>query len=202
MAIDFYPYPQIDVCFDFTQTFPVRDHVFDIVLLSNVLEHVYNPRFLLSHIHRILRPDGLLIAMVPFWAGIHQAPYDYLRYTEFELKRLLCEHSFSMENFQPWGSPLYQAHGYLHAAQVSYRKHWAYGFRVLHRLNLFMIVIMKRSVDFLERWYPTQHGHWTQKQGVHGQRPHGLHVYSEKAGLPLRTNCLFSGALNEFPSIF
>ena len=45
------------------------DSVFDTILLINVLEHVENPILLLSHIHRTLRPDGIVIINVPTWFG-------------------------------------------------------------------------------------------------------------------------------------
>lgn len=40
---------------------------FNLIMLSDVLEHTYNPRQTLRAVARILRPDGYLIVSVPNW---------------------------------------------------------------------------------------------------------------------------------------
>lgn len=46
----------------------IEDASFDVVICSHVLEHV-NDRLALANIHRVLRPGGSLIAMVPIVDG-------------------------------------------------------------------------------------------------------------------------------------
>ncbi len=47
---------------------PFADHCFDVVICSEVLEHVVAYRDVLAEIRRVLRPGGALIASVPrFW---------------------------------------------------------------------------------------------------------------------------------------
>jgi SAM-dependent methyltransferase len=46
----------------------VPDASFDVVVCSHVLEHV-DDRLALAHLHRVLRPGGILIAMVPIVEG-------------------------------------------------------------------------------------------------------------------------------------
>jgi len=55
---------------------------FDAVVCTEVLEHVPEPRRVLSEAHRILRPGGRLLLTVPFLYPIHAYPYDYGRYTD------------------------------------------------------------------------------------------------------------------------
>jgi 2-polyprenyl-3-methyl-5-hydroxy-6-metoxy-1,4-benzoquinol methylase len=45
--------------------FPIRDESFDLVVLTEVIEHVIFPQILVSEIARILRPNGLLIISTP-----------------------------------------------------------------------------------------------------------------------------------------
>jgi len=42
-----------------------RENLFDVVTMWHVLEHVDDPQKYLSEIHRILKPDGLLVLAVP-----------------------------------------------------------------------------------------------------------------------------------------
>jgi len=51
------------------------------VIAMNTFEHV--PRFWrgFDEIHRVLRPDGVLLVSVPFYFYIHNYPSDYWRFT-------------------------------------------------------------------------------------------------------------------------
>jgi len=77
----------IDMELDLTDILPFHDNEFDTIIVSDVLEHVSNPDLLFKEIARILTKNGVLIANVPFFYWLHEAPYDYYRYTEFALKR-------------------------------------------------------------------------------------------------------------------
>jgi SAM-dependent methyltransferase len=46
------------------------DKFFDVIRLSNVLEHLPNPRATFKEIHRILKPDGLVYVTVPNTDGL------------------------------------------------------------------------------------------------------------------------------------
>jgi len=52
------------------------DALFDIVLCSHVLEHVPDDRRAMRELHRILRPDGLAIVMVPLVHGVEETNED------------------------------------------------------------------------------------------------------------------------------
>lgn len=61
---------------------PFRENSFDVIVCSEVLEHVYDYRSLLEESLRVLKPQGLLLATVPFMYPQHPDPMDYFRYTE------------------------------------------------------------------------------------------------------------------------
>ena len=70
-------------------TFPLADHSYDVVVCSQVLEHSFNPKELLSEIYRVLRPGGQLFLTIPFFWPEHEQPYDSQRFTVFGLKTRL-----------------------------------------------------------------------------------------------------------------
>jgi SAM-dependent methyltransferase len=72
----------------------------DLVLCTEVLEHVPSPEKFLQQAYRSLRPGGCLVGTVPFAARWHFIPFDYWRFTPSGLKQLL--ESAGFENVQVW----------------------------------------------------------------------------------------------------
>ncbi len=60
---------------------PFRDATFDAVVVQAVLEHVLEPQGVVDEIHRVLRPDGVVYADTPFMQQVHEAAYDFTRFT-------------------------------------------------------------------------------------------------------------------------
>lgn len=73
---------------------PVEDGRFDLVLCTQVMEHVLEPLATLREFHRVLRPGGRLWVSCPLFYEEHDKPYDFFRYTSFGLTRLLEEAGF------------------------------------------------------------------------------------------------------------
>lgn len=82
---------------------PFKDAEFDIVLLTEVLEHIPYPANILAEIRRVLKPDGLLFVTVPFFWGLHDIPFDEYRYTPFALERILKDSNFEIVEMKPAG---------------------------------------------------------------------------------------------------
>lgn len=73
---------------------PFPDASIDTVICLNVLEHIFNHRFLLAEMRRVAAPGAQLIGFVPFLVRVHPDPHDYFRYTGDALQRLLEESDF------------------------------------------------------------------------------------------------------------
>ena len=69
---------------------PVEDASFDVVLCTQVLEHVAEPARVLAELRRVLRDGGELWLTVPFVGELHEEPHDHYRYTSYGLQGL-CE---------------------------------------------------------------------------------------------------------------
>jgi SAM-dependent methyltransferase len=72
---------------------PFPDHSLDVVVCSEVLEHVVDSQSALSEFGRMLRPNGWLVLTVPFFYPLHGVDDadrgDYWRFSPGNLKLLL-----------------------------------------------------------------------------------------------------------------
>lgn len=96
----------VDLECDLNAPIPLDGDSFDIILISDVLEHIYNPHHLMSECLRLLKPRGHVLMNVPFFYWIHEAPFDFYRFTEFSLLRMAEETGFGVRAMQPVGGGL------------------------------------------------------------------------------------------------
>ena len=83
-----------DVVADLSNEFPFEDSFADTLISFQVLEHLPTPQLYLNECYRILKRGGTLLLSVPFQWRIHEAPYDYFRYTRYGLEYILKEAGF------------------------------------------------------------------------------------------------------------
>ena len=105
-ALDVYPYPEVDIACDLTQSNPFREASLDAILLMNVLEHVYDTHAMLEALAAMLKPGGALICAIPFLVKMHQEPVDYVRYTHYALERLGPQHGLELELLEGYYDPI------------------------------------------------------------------------------------------------
>ena len=77
-----------DICTD-----SLGSERFDVIVISEVLEHVNSPNLALENIHEALKCQGRLIVSVPFCLPIHDRPNDYFRFTKYGLELVLSKFS-------------------------------------------------------------------------------------------------------------
>ena len=80
------------------------DETFDSILLDNVLEHIKDPNFLLTEIHRVIKKNSNLIIGVPGLKG-YKADADHkVFYSKEKLKNLMKKYNFT--EFHSFYAPL------------------------------------------------------------------------------------------------
>jgi SAM-dependent methyltransferase len=80
---------------------PAEDGSFDVVVCTQVLEHVPRPPDALGEFRRVLRPGGTILATVPFLWEEHEAPHDYYRYTRYGIEQMLSDAGFAEIEARP-----------------------------------------------------------------------------------------------------
>ena len=68
---------------------PFNTNTFDIVLSTQVLEHLEHPQQAIDEMYRVLKPGGKIILSTHMAMVLHSEPYDYYRFTKYALKNIL-----------------------------------------------------------------------------------------------------------------
>lgn len=76
---------------------PAESSRYDLVLLTQVLEHIEDPQAVLAEMYRILKPSGQLWMSAPLFFAEHEVPYDFYRYTQYGLRYLLETTGFAIK---------------------------------------------------------------------------------------------------------
>jgi len=82
---------------------PARDNRYDVVVNTQVLEHVEFPQKVVSELARVLRPGGTLYLTTPQISPVHGAPYNFFFFTRFGLKSLFENAGLEVISISPRG---------------------------------------------------------------------------------------------------
>lgn len=77
---DIYRSPSTTILAD-GHSLPFQNECFDGIAIQYVLEHVLDPAMVVSEIHRVLKPGGVVYAETSFMEQVHEAAFDFTRFT-------------------------------------------------------------------------------------------------------------------------
>jgi SAM-dependent methyltransferase len=90
-----------DIAADLNKPLPIDANSADTIICLSVLEHLCEPQILLNEAYRIMKPGGAIILQVPWQWWIHEAPYDFFRYTPYALKYMFEKAGFTQVEVEP-----------------------------------------------------------------------------------------------------
>jgi len=141
---------------------PFSDGHFDVVLATEVFEHIHDPGHALIEIRRVLKPGGLIFFTVPYVWPLHEAPHDEYRYTPFALETIFHRAQFSRVAIHPtggWNAALAQMLGLWVRRRPGSKK-----IRTLFSIVLWPVVRLLLSMDVR----PEQFRERTMMPGLYG----------------------------------
>ena len=140
---------------------PFADASFDVVVCSEVLEHIHDYRGVLAEIHRVLKPGGRFVASVPrawperlcWWLSdaYHEAPGGHIRiFDAADLRRAIEHQGFGFRS-RHWAHALHVPYWWLRCLGDPDRPDDNPLARLWHRLLVWDLMEAPRLTRRLER---------------------------------------------------
>lgn len=82
---------------------PKPKNYYDVIINTQVLEHIEFPQKAINEFYRILRPGGKLFLTAPQGWGIHDEPYHFFNFTKYGLESLFKNAGFKIRFINPRG---------------------------------------------------------------------------------------------------
>jgi len=90
IGFDHRPGANVDVVGDAHQL-PFTNEKFDLILCTELLEHLHSPHLAIAEMKRVLKTGGTLLLTTRFIFPLHDVPNDYYRFTKYGLRFLFSE---------------------------------------------------------------------------------------------------------------
>ena len=141
--------------------------LYDVCVLSNVLEHSLDPKKMLHHVQRILKPGGRIWISCPnsqswlryvfgrYWINWH-VPFHIIHFSEKALKYVLEESGFVIERAQNMTPSLWVAHSIL---SFLFAKPGRVNRRLRSPLLVASLMLVVRLILFPILWLSNLTGH-------------------------------------------
>ena len=90
LSVDIDPERKPDIVAD-AHNLPFKDGEFEVILSTEMLEHVRDPFQVERELRRVAAKGGMLILSTRFVFPLHDTPHDYWRFTKYGLRELFRE---------------------------------------------------------------------------------------------------------------
>ena len=87
----------------YLDSIPKADNTYDAVINTQVLEHVPDPPEVFKELHRVLKPNGVLLLSVPLNAPLHGQPWHFFHFTHYGIFQLAQKTGFEMVSCEKIG---------------------------------------------------------------------------------------------------
>jgi len=119
----------------------IPDALADVIICTQVLEHIPEPTIAFEQLNRMLKPRGEIYLTTHMAFEEHMLPHDYWRFTENGIKHIALKSGFEVLSFKHHGS----------TAQLIHYLFWSWPIRLFwpERSGLLYIVYCALSTPFI-----------------------------------------------------
>jgi ubiquinone/menaquinone biosynthesis C-methylase UbiE len=141
---------KLDIVSDITNI-PVDNSSFDVVLCSEVIEHVPNPLDALKELTRVLKKDGFIILTAPFISATHFAPYHFCTgFSKYFYEKHLKELGFEIIELTQNGNFFESVAQELQILNSFAKKYTNTGLNIFERISRYVILRKLKKLSKLD----------------------------------------------------
>jgi SAM-dependent methyltransferase len=86
-----------------------EDQNFDLIVISQTFEHLYDPLLVANNLFKALRPGGYVFTSAPALNVQHLTPFHFFHYTPMGLVMLFARANFHVVELGQWGNEHYES---------------------------------------------------------------------------------------------
>lgn len=101
-TLDIFPGEAVDYVGDVTHT-EFEDERYDLILCTQVLEHVEDPAQVCRELFRILKPGGHVVITAPQSAYLHNLPYHFFHFTNIGMQKIVEDAGLEVDTMESQG---------------------------------------------------------------------------------------------------
>jgi len=103
---------------------PVSDNSYDVIICTQVLEHVPYPQKVIDEFYRVLKPGGKLLLTAPQGWMVHGEPYHFFNFTRYGLILLFDNAGFKIVSIDNCGGVFWYLNDIIRTLPVPVIKHF------------------------------------------------------------------------------
>jgi len=146
---DKWKYGNLDIISDITQI-PSEDASFEVILCTEVLEHLPQPIDAIREFSRLLCPKGILLLTAPFSSNVHFAPYHFASgFSRFFYETHLPEYQLQIKELTPNGNLFEHLAQELEQSRVFAEKYTDMPFSIFERRST--AVVLQRLAQLAQQ---------------------------------------------------
>lgn len=97
---------------------PIKSNYFDIVLLIDVISHIYDFNSTLKECYRVLKKNGKVFVYTPFIYRENETPNDFWRFTSFGIRKIINQNKFKDIKIKKIGNAYYTVFSILNEKNI------------------------------------------------------------------------------------
>lgn len=102
IGLDISPAPGVDAVADLSRPLPIADNSVDVIFTVHILEHLIDFLALIDECHRILRPNGTLHVLSPWWGHVNAvADPTHVRLLDVQTIKGICRRGAHAPRWYP-----------------------------------------------------------------------------------------------------
>lgn len=146
-----YEFGKLDIISDIVNI-PEEDNSFDVILCTEVIEHVPNPEEVIKELSRLLKAEGKLLLTAPFCSLTHFSPNHYITgFNRYWYEAILPKYNLKIKSSETYGDYFKYLSQEVHRLPIVVQKYCPNATMIseieMNAINTFLMMLMRFNMN-------------------------------------------------------